>query len=73
MAAAARDALAKIEGVTSQSIRVRMDAVQLFAPPTHSNAYERDHIDQLHDACIASRFIHFHYTSLAGERVPPEG
>ena len=61
-AAASLTALSRIEAVLPPDLRERLTAIQLYVPSFQMPQPLREHLDQLHEACLARRVLRFHYT-----------
>ena len=66
LAAAAEEALRKIEAVLPPALRQRVDRTHLYAPGKKTNAPVRDRLDQLHAAIDAGRRVGFAYIAEDG-------
>jgi predicted DNA-binding transcriptional regulator YafY len=66
-AAAAKDALARIEAVLPVELRERLDTILLYAPGFRMQKVLRERLDVLHDACLARHAIGFGYEREDGE------
>jgi predicted DNA-binding transcriptional regulator YafY len=71
LAAAANDALRKIEAVLTPAMRDRIDAVRLYAPSystrTPADQFTRDNLEQLRGAIETTRIIQATYCDEKGQ------
>ena len=60
-AAAAEQALQRIEAVLPAELRERLDSILLYAPRFQMVPEMRERLDALHEACTGRRFLRFDY------------